>query len=97
MIGRAHHHGVVLDDDDRIAMVCQVAKDAGEGGRVAGMESNGRFIQHVQGADQTRAQLIGEGDPLRFPSGEGFGLARERQIAQPDAEQKVQLRMELAA
>ena len=58
----------MFDDDDRIAMVGQVPKDAGERCGIPGMEPDGRFIQHVESTHQARAELIGQSDPLRFAS-----------------------------
>ena len=58
----------MFDDNDRIAVIREVAKDTGECSGIAGMEADGRFIQNVQRAHQTRAELIGQSDPLRFSS-----------------------------
>ena len=38
------------------------------------MEADGRFVEDVEGADQSRAEVIGERDSLRFSPGQCFGL-----------------------
>ena len=68
MVGGSDHHWVVFHDDDRIAMVGQVAEDPGEGGGIARVEGRSSAHPHVQRAYQSRAELIGQGDPLCFPA-----------------------------
>jgi hypothetical protein len=41
----------VLDDEDRVAEVAEVFHDADELGGVAGVEADGRLVEHVERAD----------------------------------------------
>src|ERR1700733_12316444 len=53
MVGGADHVGIVLDNKDSIAQVAQVLHDVDEFGRVASVQADARFIQHIQGPNET--------------------------------------------
>ena len=59
-----HHLSIVLDDDDRVALDCQLSQDVGERRRVTRVETDGRFVEDVERADQAGAELIGQGRAL---------------------------------
>src|SRR5579872_3316399 len=52
---------------------------------VAGMQADGRLIQHVADTLQVRAELRGEPDALRLAAGERRCGAVQRQVAEADA------------
>ena len=84
VIGGAHHVGIVLDHDDGVAEVAQFFEDADEAAGVAGVQADGRLVEHVAGADQARAETGGELDALRFAAGERGGEAIEREVIEAD-------------
>ena len=56
MVGGADDVGVVLDDEDGVAEVAEVLHDADEFGGVAGVEADAGFVEHVECADEARAE-----------------------------------------
>ena len=85
----------MFDDDHRVALDCQLSQDAGERCRVTRVETDGRFVEDVERADQAGAELIGQGCALGFSSRERAGLTGERQIAEAHAEEKAKLGRQL--
>ncbi len=77
-----NHRRIVLHHDDGVAMIGEIAKDPGQGVRVAGMQADRRFIQYVECTHQTGAQLVGQCNALCFSTGQGFRLPRQREVAQ---------------
>ena len=84
VIGGAHHVGVVLDDDDRVAELAQLFEDANQAAGVAAVQADGRLVENVAGADEPRAERRGELNTLRFAAGERGGEAVEREVLEPD-------------
>src|SRR5258708_16290152 len=60
------------------------------------MQPDARFIENVENASQTGADLCGESYPLRFAAGKRAALAIQCQIAKPDLHKKLQPRANLA-
>jgi hypothetical protein len=54
------------------------------------MQTDRRFIENVNHADQSAADLPGQANPLRFAAGKRGGRAVERQVIQAAFEQKAQ-------
>lgn len=54
------------------------------------MQTDRRFVEHVQDAHQARADLSGEADTLRLTTGQGPGGAGERQVFEADVEQEAE-------
>ncbi len=52
------------------------------------MQSDGRFVENVAGAHQSRSEAGGELDALRFAAGESGGQAIEREVVEADVVQK---------
>lgn len=66
MVGDANHVRVVLDDDHGVPLIPQEAENRDEAFVVAGVQADGRLVQHVQCADEGRAERGGEVDALRL-------------------------------
>ena len=66
VIGRPHQRRVVLDDDDRVALVPQRLQDPDQPVGVAGMQPDRRFVEHEQRADEPRPERRAPRDPLRL-------------------------------
>jgi hypothetical protein len=93
---RADGFLVVLDDDHRVAEVAQLLERADQPGVVALVQPDRGLVQHVHDAGQPRADLAGEADALRLAPGERFRRALERQVVEPDVDQELQPRRDLA-
>ncbi len=95
MIGGANRFFVVLDHDDRIPEIAQPAQGADEPRVVALMQPDARLVEHIEHAGQAGADLRREPDALRFAAGKRAALAIEREIIEPDFEEKFEPRRNL--
>jgi hypothetical protein len=68
MIGSLHGFVVMLDDDDRVPLISQILQAVEQHDVVAGVKSDRRFVQDVDNADKSAADLTGEPDALRLTS-----------------------------
>ncbi len=84
MVGGAENVGVVLDDEDGVAQVAQLFEDVDKAGGVARVEADGRLVEDIERADQSRAERGGELDALRLAAGERGGKAVEGEVFQAD-------------
>ena len=84
VVGGAHRVFVVLDHDDRVALIAQPLERRQQPIVVARVQSDRRFVEDVQHADQSAADLPGEANSLCLAAGERRGRAVERQIVEPD-------------
>src|SRR5205823_1056176 len=71
VIGDANRLLVVLDDDHGIAEVPQAHERLDQAPVVALVQADRWFVEHIQDADQTAADLRREPDALRLASREG--------------------------
>ncbi len=62
---------VVLDDDDRVALVAEVPEEADETAVVPLVEPDRRLVEDVEDAAEAGSDLGREADALGFPAGEG--------------------------
>ena len=90
VVSRADRIFIVLDHDHRVAEVAQVDQRAEQALVVALVQADGRLIQHVHHAYQTRANLACQTDTLGFTAGERFCRAGKRQVVQADVHQELQ-------
>ena len=90
VIGAADRVLVMLDDDERIALVAELLQRVEQDLVVARMQADGRFVEHVAHALQVAAELRREPDALRFAAGQRGRGAIEAQIAEADFLQKLQ-------
>ncbi len=88
-IGGRHDIAVVFDQQQRIAQVAQLVEGFQQTPRIAGVQADGRFIQDVEHAAQSAADLAGQADALRFASRERRGRAGQRQVSQPHIAEKL--------
>jgi hypothetical protein len=66
VVGLADGVLVVLDHDDRVAEVAQPHQGVDEAVVVALVQADRRLVEHVEHADQARADLGGQPDALRL-------------------------------
>jgi hypothetical protein len=52
LVGRAHHARFVFHHHDRVARVPESFQDADEPAGIAGMQTDGGFVQDEEGVDQ---------------------------------------------
>ena len=90
VVGRADRVLVVLDDDDRVAEIAQAIQRAEQALVVALVQADRRLVEHVHDADEAGADLARQTDALRFAAGQRIGLAIERQVVEPDVDEKMQ-------
>jgi hypothetical protein len=90
VIGGENGVAVVLDDDHRVAEVAQALEDTDQTRVVARMQPDRRLVEHVEHADQARADLGREPEALPFPARQRECRAVERQVAEPDFGEKAQ-------
>ena len=81
---------VVLDDDERVAQVAQARERRDELGVVPLVEPDRRLVEDVQHAHEARPDLRGEADPLRLATGERLARAINREVVEPDVDEKAE-------
>ena len=92
IIRRANRVFIVLDDNHRVAEVAQALQRVEQAMIVALMQPNARFVEHIQHADQTRADLRCQPNPLRLAARQCIALAVQGKVRQADVLQKRQPR-----
>ena len=80
----AHHLLVVLDDEHGVAEVAQPLERADQPVVVALVEADRRLVEDVEDADELRADLRREPQPLRLAARERRRRAVEREVADAD-------------
>ena len=88
VIGAANRFFVVLDDENRVAEIAQRFERVEQAAIVARVQTDGRLVEHVEHAAQSRADLRRQTNALRFAAGKRGGGAVEREIAEADVEEK---------
>src|ERR1017187_4860570 len=83
-IGGPHDVGIMLDHQDRISQIAQVVQDFDEPMRIAAVQADGRLVEHIQRAHQTRTKRCRELYALRFAARERRGETVQRQILKAD-------------
>ena len=90
MIGRPDRLFIVFHDDDGVPQIAQVEQALQQPGVVAGMQSDGRFIQNVDDPHQPAADLPRQPNPLALTTGQCRGRAVQCEIVQPAPQQESQ-------
>ena len=96
IVRRAHGVLIVLDDDERVAEVTQLAQRGQQLFVIALVQADGRLVENIQHAHERRADLRCKPDALALAAGQRCRRARERQVLQTDTLQKMQPRAHLA-
>ena len=96
VVGSPNRFFIVLDHDDGIPKIAQSSKRSEQARVVALMQTDAGFIENVKNASQTGADLCREPYPLRFAAGKRAALAIQCEIAEPDLDEKLQARANLA-
>ena len=91
-IRRAHRVLVMLDDQNRVSKVAQMAKRIEKLIIIALVKADGGLVENVENAHKARANLGCKPDSLALAAGERPRRARKRQIGKPDRLQKAKAR-----
>ena len=81
---------VVLHDDERVAQVPEPHEGLDQPAVVALVQADARLVEHVEHADEARADLRREPDALRLAAGQRAGRAVEGEVVQPDVDEELQ-------
>ena len=82
-VGGTHDVGIVLNHQDRVSQVAQIMQDIDEPVSVARVQSDGRFVEDIERADQPRAQRSRQLNTLRLTAGKSGRKAVQCEIFQP--------------
>src|ERR1700675_1854700 len=80
----------MLDDQHGIAKIAQLLERAKQAVIVAGVQTDGGFIEYIEHATQTRTNLRGQANALSFAAGKRRGGTIEAEVIQADGEQKIE-------
>ena len=88
VIAGSHERFIVLDDDDRVSLLLQIAQGGDEPVVVARMKADRRLIEQIEDAHEPGADSGGQPHALPLAAAERVGGAVERQIVGADAIEK---------
>ncbi len=91
-----HDFSIVFDNHDRVALLGQIEQGIDQLLRVFWVKSDGGLVQHVAHARESRSDTGCQLDSLQFSATEGFRIAKEGQIAEPNIAEILQSRFNLA-
>ena len=97
VISRPNRFLIVLDHNDGIAEIAQTAQRCQQARIVALMQADARFIENIENAREPGADLRRQPNALRFATGKRAAFAIQRQITEPDFDEKLQARFESRA
>ena len=96
-VGGLDHVQVVLDDQDRVALVDERLQHPEQLVHVLEVQAGRRLVQHVDRAPgRALLQLRRELDPLGLAAGQGRRRLPEPDIAEPDVDESVEVASDLA-
>lgn len=75
---------IVFNENEGVPFFFECLERFQEGGVVAWMKSDGRFVENVENALKVRAELGGQANTLGLAAGEGGGGAIELEVAEAD-------------
>ena len=94
-VGRHDGLLVVLDDDQGVAEVLEPDEGLDQPLVVALVQPDARLVEHVEHADQPRADLGGQPDALCLAAGQRGGRPVEREVVETDVEEEAQPLLDL--
>jgi hypothetical protein len=90
VVGGVDDLAIVFDDDEGISEVAEAFEGGEEAVIVAGVEADGGFIEDVEDASESGAELGSEADALGFAAGEGGGAACEGEVTESDIDEEAE-------
>ena len=88
VVCRADDVEIVLDDADGVPRVGEAPEHREKACRVGRVEPDGRLVQDVERTGQGVAERRAELDPLRLAAGEGPHRPRQREVGEPDVDER---------
>ncbi len=88
VVGGQDGLGVVFDHQHRVSAVAELAKRIEQPAVVAGVQADGRLVEHVGHALQRGAHLSGEADALGLATGQRRRAAVQSEVPQAHLEQE---------
>ncbi|WP_409485181.1 hypothetical protein [Arsenicicoccus dermatophilus] len=85
VVGGGDDVGVVLDDQDGVALVAQRVQERDDLGGVVGVEPGGGFVEDVGQVGEGGVEMKDGADALSLAAGQGGGGAVQGEVAQADA------------
>ena len=83
MVGQLNHIQIMLDDDDRIALIHQTIQHIHQHADVFEVKPGGRFVEDIDGLSRvTLGKFGGQLHTLAFPSRQGGGRLAELDISE---------------
>ena len=79
---------VMFHHQNGVPLIAQVLQRGQQPVIVALMQADRRLVQHIKHPGQAGPDLAGQPDALRFPARQRAGIARQRQVIQPDIHQE---------
>ena len=95
VVGMANGVFIMLDNDNRVAQIAQAFKRGDKTFVVALMQADGRFVQNVQHAHETSANLRSQANALGLAARKRRRATFERQIVEAHIDQELQARAHL--
>ena len=92
VVGDPDHLGVVLDDEDGVALVAKPPEQRVHPLDVMGVQADRRLVEDVGHVGQRRAQVADHPRPLRLAAREGAGRPVQAQVAEPHLDERVEAR-----
>ena len=89
-IGSIQYFAIMFDQQHRVAKISQSFQRNQQSSVVARMQSDCRFVEHIQHARQRSSGLAGQSNALRFAAGQRRHRTIERQIIQSDFDEEIQ-------
>ena len=96
VIGSANGVFIVFNNHQRVPKITKTLKGGEQAVIVPLVQTNARFIEHVEHSGETGTDLGRQTDSLRFTTGQGHRRPIEAQIVQTDIQQKAQSHADLA-
>lgn len=94
LIGAGDDIAIMLDHDQGVSKVAQFVEGGEEAVIVAGMESDGGFIEDVEDAAESASKLAGQTYPLCLATAERIGGAAEVEIIETDIDEELEAELD---
>ena len=94
VVGDGDDLGLVLDDEHRVALVAQAQQQAVHPGDVVRMQPDRGLVEDVGDVGQRRAEVADHPGALRLPARQRARRPVEREIAEPDLDERVERLLE---
>jgi hypothetical protein len=95
-VGAGDHVAVVLDDQQRVTEIAEFMQRADQARVVARMKADRRFVEHIEHAAESAADLAREANPLRLAARKRRRRAADGEVLEADVAEERQPIADLA-